>query len=137
MLFNIEINDQEVSARRGETILTVLNRNGIKVPTLCNMSGMTPTGSCRMCMVEVDGLPGLVPACSQPVEEWMKIRTHSARVIRARKTLLELLLASHPDDCLYCDKSGNCELQALSEELNIRERKYQQKRRPVQIDKSC
>ena len=137
MLFNIEINDQEVSARRGETILTVLNRNGIKVPTLCNMSGMTPTGSCRMCMVEVDGLHGLVPACSQPVEEWMKIRTHSSRVIRARKTLLELLLASHPDDCLYCDKNGHCELQVLSEELNVRERKYQQKRRPVQIDKTC
>jgi iron-only hydrogenase group A len=137
MLFNIEINDQEFSARRGETILTVLNRNGIKVPTLCYMAGMTPTGSCRMCMVEVDGLPGLVPACSQPVEEWMKIRTHSARVIRARRTLLELLLASHPDDCLYCEKSNHCELQALSEELNVRERRYQQKRKPVQIDKAC
>jgi iron-only hydrogenase group A len=137
MLFNIDINDQEFSARRGETILTVLNRNGIKVPTLCYMAGMTPTGSCRMCMVEVDGLPGLVPACSQPVEEWMKIKTHSARVIRARRTLLELLLASHPDDCLYCEKSNNCELQALSEELNVRERRYQQKRKPVQIDKAC
>jgi iron-only hydrogenase group A len=137
MLFNIEINSQEYSARRGETILTLLNRNGIRVPTLCHMAGLTPTGSCRMCMVEVDGLPGLVPACSQLVEEWMRIRTHSARVIRARKTLLELLLASHPDDCLYCEKSGHCELRVLTEELDIRERKYQQKRRPVQIDKTC
>lgn len=137
MLFNIEINDQEVSARRGETILAVLNRHGIKVPTLCNMTGMTPTGSCRMCMVEVDGMQGLVPACSQPVEEWMKIKTHSARVIQARRTLLELLLANHPDDCLYCAKNGNCELQDLAEELNISGRKYHQKRRPVQIDKMC
>jgi iron-only hydrogenase group A len=137
MLFNIEINSQEYSARRGETILTVLNRNGIRVPTLCNMAGMTPTGSCRMCMVEVEGLPGLVPACSQPVEEWMRIRTHSTRVIRARKTLLELLLASHPDDCLYCSRNGQCELQTLTEELDIRDRKYLQKRKPVQIDKSC
>ncbi len=137
MLFNIEINGQEFSARRGETILTVLNRNGIRVPTLCYMSGMTPTGSCRMCMVEVDGLPGLVPACSQPVEEWMRIKTHSTRVIRARKMILELLLASHPDDCLYCEKSGHCELQVLSQELDVRDRKYRQKRKPVQIDKAC
>lgn len=137
MLFNIEINGQEFSARRGETIMNVLNRNGIRVPTLCYMAGMTPTGSCRMCLVEVDGLPALVPACSQPVEEWMKIRTHSARVIRARKTLLELLLAGHPDDCLYCSKSGSCELQKLTEELNVSERKYRQKRTAVQIDKAC
>ena len=117
--------------------MNVLNRVGIKVPTLCNLANMTPTGSCRMCMVEVDGLPGLVPACSQPVEEWMKIKTHSSRVIKARKTLLELLLASHPDDCMYCDKSGHCELQGLTAQLNVRERKYQQKRKPVQIDKVC
>ena len=115
MLFNVEINNQEVSAKKGETILALLNRNGISVPTLCNLTGMTPTGSCRMCIVEVEGIQDLVPACSHPVEEWMRIKTHSPRVMKARRTIVELLLASHPDDCLYCDRSGACELQDLAD----------------------
>jgi len=137
MLFNIEINDQQVTAKRGETIMTVLNRNGITVPTLCHLSNFSPTGACRMCVVEVDGYPGLVPACSHPIEEWMKIRTHSPRVLDARKTLVELLLAGHPDDCLYCERSGNCELQNLAKELGVHERKYHGNRVPNQIDKAC
>jgi NADH-quinone oxidoreductase subunit G/NADP-reducing hydrogenase subunit HndD len=137
MLFNIEINDQTYQAKRGETIMNVLDRAGIRVPTLCYMSNFTPTGSCRMCIVEVDSLQGLVPACSHPVEEWMKIRTHSPRVLKARKTIVELLLANHPDDCLYCERCGACELQELAIELNIRERRYRQKRQVIQIDKSC
>ncbi|MCK9202852.1 MAG: [FeFe] hydrogenase, group A [Bacteroidales bacterium] len=137
MQFDIEINDEHVTAKRGETIKNVLDRIGIKVPTLCYMNGFSPTGSCRMCVVEVDGIPGLVPSCSHLVEEWMKIKTHSPRVIKARKTLIELLLASHPNDCLYCEKNGQCELQVLASELQVRERKYQSKRTPIQIDKIC
>ena len=137
MQFEIEVNDEHVIARRGETIKNVLDRIGVKVPTLCHINGFTPTGNCRLCVVEVDGLPGLVPSCSHPVEEWMKIRTHTSRVLKARKTLLELLLAGHPNDCLYCEKNGLCELQELSYEMQIRERKYQSRRIPVQIDKAC
>jgi NADH-quinone oxidoreductase subunit G/NADP-reducing hydrogenase subunit HndD len=137
MLLTIEINGIQTTAKRGETILTVLERLGIRVPTLCNYSSLSPTGACRMCVVEVEGLPHLVPACSHQVEEWMQIRTHSARVLKARKSLVELLLASHPDDCLYCDRNGNCELQSLSEELQVRERKFAGKPKPVQIDKAC
>jgi len=137
MLFNVEINGKQVSAKKGETILSVLDRIGIKVPTLCYLSNMSPAGACRMCVVEVEGLPHLVPACSHPVEEWMQIHTHSPRVLNARKSLLELLLANHPDDCLYCDRNGSCELQSLSDELQVRERKYIEKRRHIQIDKAC
>jgi len=137
MLLTIEINEQQVSAKRGETILTVLNRIGVKVPTLCYLSSLSPTGACRMCVVEVEGLPHLVPACSHQVEEWMQIHTHSPRVLKARKNIVELLLANHPDDCLYCDRNGTCELQGLSEELQIRERKYISRQKPVQIDKAC
>ncbi len=137
MLFDIEINGQQVSAKRGETIMEVLDRVGVKVPTLCYMPGFSPTGGCRMCIVEVDGIDSLVPACSHPVEEWMKIKTHSPRVLKARKTLVELLLASHPDDCLYCDRNGTCELQDLAAELNIRERNYRTKRQNVQVDRAC
>ncbi len=137
MLLTIEINGQQVSAKRGETILTVLNRIGVKVPTLCFFGSLSPTGSCRMCVVEVEGLTHLVPACSHQVEEWMQIHTHSPRVLKARKALVELLLANHPDDCLYCDRNGSCELQDLSEELQVRERRYPSSHKPVQIDKTC
>jgi iron-only hydrogenase group A len=137
MIFTIEINGQTVSARRGETILSVLNRTGIRVPTLCHLAGFTPTGSCRMCVVEVEGIPGLVTACSHPVEEWMKIKTHSPRVVKARKTVVELLIANHPDDCLYCDRSGKCELQDLASELNIKERHYRSRKASIQIDRNC
>ena len=137
MLLNIEINGQQVSAKRGETILSVLNRVGVKVPTLCYLSSLSPTGACRMCVVEIEGLPHLVPACSHQVEEWMQIHTHSPRVLKARKSLVELLLANHPNDCLYCDRNGTCELQALSEELQVRDRKFVNRHKPVQIDKAC
>ena len=137
MQFDIEINNQPVSAKRGETIKNVLDRIGIKVPTLCYMNGFTPTGGCRMCVVEIDGVSELVPSCSYPVTEWMKIKTHSPRVLKARKVLVELLLANHPDDCLYCVRSGNCGLQDLATEMNVRERKYHGKRQNIQIDKAC
>lgn len=137
MQFDIEINDQQVTAKRGETIKNVLDRIGIHVPTLCYMEGYTPTGGCRLCVVEVDGVNELVPSCSYLVTEWMKIKTHSPKVLKSRKILVELLLASHPDDCLYCERSGICGLQDLALEMNVRERKYLGKKEIQQIDKTC
>ncbi|MBE9466858.1 MAG: (2Fe-2S)-binding protein [Bacteroidetes bacterium] len=137
MIIDIEVNNKTIKANRGETILSALKRNGIKVPTLCHIEGFVPTGACRICVVEVEGKTNLIPACSYPVEEWMKIKTHSQRVIKARKTIVELLLANHPDDCLYCERNGNCELQKLAEELNIRERKFSNNRVKLKIDPSC
>jgi iron-only hydrogenase group A len=136
MLFTIQVNNKKIRAEKGETILSALNRNGIIIPTLCRMKDFTPTGACRMCVVEVEGRERLVTACSQPVEEWMKIKTHSPRVIQARKTIVELLLSNHPDDCLYCDRNLNCELQRLSEELNIRERRIRGKKIKQRLDQS-
>ena len=136
MLFTIQVNNKKIKAEKGETILSALNRNGIIIPTLCRMKDFTPTGACRMCVVEVEGRERLVTACSQPVEEWMKIKTHSPRVITARKTIVELLLSNHPDDCLYCDRNLNCELQRLSEELNIRERKIKGRKIKQRLDQS-
>ena len=136
MLFTIQVNNKKIKAEKGETILSALNRNGIIIPTLCRMKEFTPTGACRMCVVEVEGRDRLVTACSQPVEEWMKIKTHSPRVIQARKTIVELLLSNHPDDCLYCDRNLNCELQRLSEELNIRERRIRGRKIKPRLDQS-
>ncbi|MGB8491787.1 MAG: [Fe-Fe] hydrogenase large subunit C-terminal domain-containing protein [Bacteroidales bacterium] len=136
MLFTIQANNKKIKAEKGETILSALNRNGIIIPTLCRMKDFTPTGACRVCVVEVEGRERLVTACSQPVEEWMKIKTHSPRVITARKTIVELLLANHPDDCLYCDRNLRCELQRLAEELNIRERRIKGKKIRPRLDQS-
>lgn len=136
MLFTIQVNNKKIRAEKGETILSALNRNGIIIPTLCRMKDFTPTGACRMCVVEVEGRDRLVTACSQPVEEWMTIRTHTPRVIKARKTIVELLLSKHPDDCLYCNKNLNCELQHLAEELNISERRIRGKKIKPKLDQS-
>jgi len=136
MLITIQVNNNKIKAEKGETILSALNRNGIIIPTLCRMKDFTPTGACRMCVVEVEGRERLVTACSQPVEEWMKIHTHSPRVITARKTIVELLLSNHPDDCLYCDKNNNCELQRLAGELNIRERRIRARKIKPTLDQS-
>ncbi len=123
MSITIEINHKTVQAQEGQTILEVLNQQGIKVPTLCHIKGLFPTGACRMCVVEVEGRKNLIPSCSEPIGAGMKINTHSNRVIQARKTIVELLLANHPDDCLYCDRNMNCELQSLATEFHVRDRK--------------
>jgi hypothetical protein len=106
-MLTIEVNNRKVEARERETILTALKRAGVNVPTLCHMEDLSPTGACRLCVVEVEGQRGLIPSCAYPVSDGMKIKTHSPRVMRARKTVLELLLASHPDDCLYCVRNGH------------------------------
>jgi NADH-quinone oxidoreductase subunit G/NADP-reducing hydrogenase subunit HndD len=123
-MINIEVNGRKVGAEKGEMLLTALRRAGVKVPTLCHIDGLTPTGACRMCVVEVEGQRGLVPSCAFPAADGMKIKTHSPRAVQARKTIIELLLANHPDDCLYCVRNGNCELQQLAEELGVRARRF-------------
>lgn len=123
MSFLIEVNNKKIEARKGEYLLETLNRNGIKVPTLCYLKNRFPSGACRMCVVENLKTGKLVTSCAQPVEEDMKILTHSPKVIESRKVILELLLSNHPDDCLYCVRNRKCELQNLSEELQVRERR--------------
>ncbi len=124
MSFTIQVNNSPLEVHQGETLLNALRRNGIKIPTLCHMSGFTPSGACRLCVVEIEGKKDLITSCSYPVEEGMAVKTNSLRVISARKSLVEMLLSNHPDDCLYCERNGNCELQWLAEEMNITERKY-------------
>jgi iron-only hydrogenase group A len=136
MNIDIEVNNKTIRARKGDTILEALRENGIQIPTLCRLEDFTPTGACRLCVVEVEGKDRLIPACSFPVEEWMKIKTHSQRVIEARKMIVELLLSNHPDDCLYCERNGNCELQRLAQELNIRERRISGKKNKAKLDLS-
>jgi NADH-quinone oxidoreductase subunit G/NADP-reducing hydrogenase subunit HndD len=131
----LTVNGKSVEAQAGETLLTVLRREGIHVPTLCHMEGMLPSGACRICVVEMEGQANLVPSCSLPAAEGMKIITNSPKVVNARKTIIELLLGSHPDDCLYCAKLPTCELSKLSSDYGVRTRRFpaDKKKKPLDI----
>ena len=129
-------NGNPVQIEQGDTILSALARAGIKIPTLCHIEGLPPSGACRICVVEDEKTGNLIPSCSFPANPDMSILTHSVKVIKARKTIVELLLANHPDDCLYCDRNLNCELQKLAEELGVRQRKIRAERIRQFIDNS-
>lgn len=115
-MINLTINGQKIAAEPGQTILVVARQNGFDIPTLCYHKDLSPTGNCRMCMVEVKGGRTLQAACVNPVSEGMEVQTHTEKVLRSRKLTLELMLANHPQDCLICDVSGECELQDLAYE---------------------
>lgn len=136
MSINIEINNKKVVANQGETILDACKRQGLNIPTLCHIKDVFPTGACRMCVVENLNTGKLVTSCSYPVEEGMRIATHSKRVAESRKVIVELLLSNHPDDCLYCVRNKSCELQDLSADLGVRERRVRGAKNTHKIDTS-
>lgn len=127
---NLTIDNRPVSVDKGTTILDAAKAYGIEIPTLChiNLEGTCVNNhpaSCRMCVVEVSGRRNLAPACATACMEGMEVHTNSLRVLKARKTVLELILSNHPSDCLVCPKSGNCELQNLARKLKIHENPFQ------------
>jgi iron-only hydrogenase group A len=123
-MVQLTINNIRVNAEEGMTILDAAKSVGISVPTLCHLKDLVPTGACRICSVEVEGQRGLVPSCAFPIYEGMVVDTNSSRVRRARKTIVELLVENHPQDCLICVRNKNCELQDLSEKYGLREHRY-------------
>ena len=135
-MVNLTINRREVEAKSGELLLDVLRREGVHVPTLCHLEGMSPTGACRLCVVEVEGARTLVPSCAAPVHDGMEVETHSPRAVQARKTVIELLLADHPDDCLYCVRNRQCDLQDLAEEHGVRQRRFSGEKSSYDLDVS-
>jgi len=128
-LVKITINNREVNVPDGATILEAARSIGMHIPTLCHLDlhdikMVNQVGTCRVCMVEIDGRPNLMPACSTVVSPGMVIHTSTKRAIIARRTMVELLLSNHPSDCLVCERNLNCELQKLAGEMGIREIKY-------------
>ncbi|MDE6112058.1 MAG: (2Fe-2S)-binding protein, partial [Bacteroidales bacterium] len=126
----LTIDNRVAEVAKGTTILQAAKDLGIDIPTLCyyhleNLDIENKPGGCRVCVVEVEGRRNLAPACSTNCEEGMVVRTHSMRVLNARRTVVELLLSDHPADCLVCAKSGHCELQTLAQKLGVREIAYQ------------
>jgi bidirectional [NiFe] hydrogenase diaphorase subunit len=113
------IDGQEVSARRGQTILEVAQENEIHIPTLCHLDGLSNVGACRMCLVEIKGSNKLLPACVATVYEGMEVTTNSERLQRYRRNILEMLFAERNHICSVCVANGHCELQALAQEQGL------------------
>ncbi len=118
---NVTIDGIQVTVPEGTTILDAAKKANINIPTLCYHEDLEATGSCGICVVEIEGAPTLKRSCCTPVAEGWNIKTHTERVVKARKAVLELILSNHPNDCLQCVRNQTCELQALTERLNIRE----------------
>jgi len=122
----ITIDNKQVEVEKGTTILDAARKMGIDIPTLCHMrlddlNIENKPGGCRICVVEVQGRRNLAPACITQCVDGAVIRTHSPRVMNARRTVMEFILSDHPKDCLICPKSGNCDLQNMAHRLGIRE----------------
>lgn len=110
-MVKLTIDDRVLEVKEGLTILRAAEAAGIDIPHFCYHPAFPPEGSCRMCLIEIEGIPKLELACATPVREGQKVRTQSPRVLEARKAVLEFLLAEHPLDCPICDKAGECRLQ--------------------------
>lgn len=122
---HVKIDGIIVEVQPGMTILQAAKKIGVEIPTLCYLEGIHELGICRICVVEIEGAKTLMPACITKVTDGMNIYTHTARVRRARKTVLELILSEHPDECLICNKNNKCELQKLAIEMNIQQKRYE------------
>ena len=120
-MVNLKVNGIPVSVPKGSTILEAARKAGVEIPTLCYMKDKNEIGACRICVVEATGARGLVTACVYPVTEGMEVQTNTAKVQKARKTTLELILSTHDKKCLSCPRSTNCELQKLCLEYGVDE----------------
>ena len=103
----VKVNGIAVSVPKGSTILEAARKAGVEIPTLCFMKEKNEIGACRICVVEATGARGLVTACVYPVAEGMEIQTNTAKIQKARKTTLELILSTHEKKCLSCVRSNN------------------------------
>lgn len=115
----LTIDGQEVSARRGQTILEVAHENNISIPTLCHIDGLSDVGACRMCLVEIAGVSKLLPSCVTTVYEGMEVHTTSERLQKHRRTILELLFTERNHICSVCVANGHCELQSLAQSQGL------------------
>jgi predicted molibdopterin-dependent oxidoreductase YjgC len=135
-LINVTIDGIPVQVEEGATILDAAEKAGIHIPTLCHLKGVTGEGSCRMCLVEVEGVRGMPAACSFPVAEGNVVHTDTPKVIESRKFVLNLLLSNHRTDCFSCAKNGDCKLQEYCYEYGIEMSKYEGEKTEAPIDDS-
>jgi bidirectional [NiFe] hydrogenase diaphorase subunit len=116
---NLKIDGVAVAVAEGTTILKAAKDNGILIPTLCNLEGLTAYAGCRLCLVEVSGTPKLFPACTTPVSSGMDVTTNSERLKEYRKMAVQMLLAERTHICSVCVANDHCELQAMANQLGV------------------
>jgi NADP-reducing hydrogenase subunit HndD len=121
---SLTIDNRKIQVPNGTNLLEAARMAGVKIPSLCYLKNVQAIGSCRVCLVEVKGAKTLIPSCVTSVSEGMEVQTNSQRAREARRTIVELILSDHDGDCQTCDRSADCELQALANDLGIRQVTY-------------
>jgi len=131
----VSIDGKTIDVPEGTTVLDAARMLDIPIPTLCHHPKLTPFGGCRLCLVEIKGIPRPVTSCTTPVSDGMEVSTSTPQVEDLRRTVLELILSDHPNDCMVCEKAGDCTLQELAYFYGIRDlRFYGERRRYSQKD---
>ena len=123
-IIQFKIDGKDVTAKKGETILQVARKNEIYIPTMCYISKTTPCASCRMCVVEAEGVEGFVLSCNTPPTEGINITTNNAELELERTNIMKLYDVNHPLECGVCDKSGECDLQNKTLEFNVAQQNF-------------
>lgn len=135
-MIKLEVNGMPVEVEPDTTLIAAADKLGIKVPRLCFHDDLKPWGACGICVVKLEGSPKMMRACATPVAAGMKVITHDTELYNVRRTVLELILSTHPNDCLRCARNLDCELQALAAEFGIREFPYEKRLRELPLDES-
>jgi len=120
----IEIDGLPARVKAGSTVLRAARESGVDIPKLCATDSLKPFGSCRLCLVEIEGRKGYPASCTTPIEPGMKIRTQTEALARLRRNVMELYISDHPLDCLTCSANGDCELQDMAGAVGLREVRY-------------
>jgi bidirectional [NiFe] hydrogenase diaphorase subunit len=130
----LKIDDRDVGARDDQTILEVARENGIDIPTLCQIDGLSEMGGCRLCLVEIKGMNRLLPACMTEVEEGMEVSTNSERLRKYRRSILELFFTERNHVCSVCVSNSNCELQDLAQRIGMTHVRFPYMYPKLQVD---
>jgi formate dehydrogenase major subunit len=123
-LVTLEIDGETVTVPAGTSIMHAASQRGVQVPKLCATDSLEPFGSCRLCLVEIEGRRGTPASCTTPVEAGMKVRTQTPKLAKLRRGVMELYISDHPLDCLTCSANGDCELQDMAGAVGLREVRY-------------
>lgn len=133
-LFNINIDGNRISVKKGTTIMKAAQSVGIDIPNFCHDDNLSQFGGCRICVVEVEGFKNLVASCSVEVSEGMVVKTESEKVVKTRRDILDLMVANHPQDCMTCEKYGVCKLQDYCYRYGVKESSFVGGRKQIAID---
>jgi len=133
-MVNLRINGRQIRARSGQTVLEAAKAVGIDIPSLCHHPAIAPHGACRICLIEIERQRTLQPACTFPVSEGMKVETESPKVVEERKFVLQMLFSERNHYCMFCEMSGDCELQALAYRYGLDHWLYQNTYPKIPVD---